>query len=241
MRQIVMDTETTGLEPSEGHRIIEIGCVELVGRRVTGRHLHLYLNPQRDIDEDAQRVHGISLEFLADKPLFAAVAQQFLDFVDGAELIIHNAAFDIGFLNHELKLAGIAPLMEARCGVLDSLQIARAKHPGQKNNLDALCRRYGIDHFNREYHGALLDSQILAEVYLVMTGGQTRLSLGGQESSSGEQAVEPIRRLAARAPLPVINAGAEELAAHEAKLDAIGKKLEQGALWRRQQDGEALH
>lgn len=232
-RQIVLDTETTGLEPSEGHRIIEIGCVEMIGRRLTGNNLHLYLNPERDIDEGALQVHGITREFLADKPVFAAVAEEFLRFVDGAELVIHNAPFDLGFLNHELQMLGIERRMEERCTVVDTLQLARARHPGQKNNLDALCRRYGIDNFNRELHGALLDSQILAEVYLIMTGGQARLSLDGQDGGSGnEAAAEPVRRLSAdRPPLRVVTASAEEIAAHEAKLDRIAAASGQPAVW----------
>ena len=240
-RQIVLDTETTGLEPSEGHRVIEIGCVEMVGRRLTGNNLHLYLNPERDIDEGALQVHGITREFLADKPVFSAVAEDFLRFIDGAELVIHNAAFDVGFLNHELRRLGQDKPIEQRCKILDTLQLARAKHPGQKNNLDALCRRYGIDNFNRELHGALLDAQILAEVYLIMTGGQTRLSLGGQDAgSSGEASAEPIRRLAADRPaLKVIRASGDELAAHEAKLGGIAKSSEQGALWLQLEQGSA--
>ncbi|AJD48374.1 DNA polymerase III subunit epsilon [Isoalcanivorax pacificus W11-5] len=244
-RQIVLDTETTGLEPSEGHRVIEIGCVEMVGRRLTGNNLHLYLNPERDIDEGALQVHGITREFLADKPVFSAVAEDFLRFIDGAELVIHNAAFDVGFLNHELRRLGQDKPIEQRCKILDTLQLARAKHPGQKNNLDALCRRYGIDNFNRELHGALLDAQILAEVYLIMTGGQARLSLGGQDSnnSSGEASAEPIRRLAPDRPaLKVIRASGDELAAHEAKLGGIARASEQGALWLQlEQDSAAEH
>src|SRR5690606_1763034 len=184
---------------------------------------------------------GITREFLADKPVFSAVAEDFLRFIDGAELVIHNAAFDVGFLNHELRLLGLDKPIEQRCGILDTLQLARAKHPGQKNNLDALCRRYGIDNFNRELHGALLDAQILAEVYLIMTGGQTRLSLGGQDAgSSGEASAEPIRRLAADRPaLKVIRASDDELAAHEAKLGGIAKSSEQGALWLQLEQGSA--
>ncbi|MBA3981092.1 MAG: DNA polymerase III subunit epsilon [Alcanivorax sp.] len=235
-RQIVLDTETTGLEPSEGHRIIEIGCVEMVGRRLTGNDCHLYINPERDIDDGALEVHGITREFLADKPTFREVADEFLAYIDGAELVIHNAAFDVGFLNHELRLLGASlGRIEDRCTVLDTLALARNKHPGQKNNLDALCRRYGIDNSHRELHGALLDAQILADVYLIMTGGQTRLSLGGSEAGAGGEAqAEVIRRLSAqRPPLTVVRASAEELAAHDAKLAALGKACEEGALWTR--------
>ncbi|HAB56041.1 MAG TPA: DNA polymerase III subunit epsilon, partial [Cellvibrionales bacterium] len=170
-RQIVLDTETTGLEPSQGHRIIEIGCVELVNRRLTGKHYHQYIQPEREIDQGALEVHGISNEFLSDKPLFANVMEAFLDFIDGAELIIHNAPFDIGFIDHELKLAGSkVKKTSSICGVIDSLVLARKKHPGQKNNLDALCKRYAVDNAKRELHGALLDAEILADVYLMMTG-----------------------------------------------------------------------
>jgi DNA polymerase-3 subunit epsilon len=182
MRQIVLDTETTGLEISQGHRVIEIGCVELVNRRVTGNHWHHYFNPQREIDAGAFEVHGISSEFLQDKPRFDELATEFLDYVTGAELIIHNAAFDIGFLNHELGMpeSRLAPLEES-CSVLDTLLLARQKHPGQRNNLDALCKRYDIDNSQRSLHGALLDARILADVYLSMTGGQTSLGLDADQ------------------------------------------------------------
>ena len=172
MRQIVLDTETTGLEPAQGHRIIEIGCVEIIDRRLTGNHYHQYLQPDREIDEGAIEVHGISNEFLQDKPRFADVVDDFMDFVRGAELVIHNAPFDVGFLNHELKLLdGSNETIEKICTVLDTLALARKMHPGQKNNLDALCRRYEVNNAHRELHGALLDAEILADVYLLMTGG----------------------------------------------------------------------
>ena len=234
-RQIVLDTETTGLEPSEGHRVIEIGCVEVVGRRLTGNDLHLYINPERDIDDGALEVHGITREFLSDKPTFQEIAAEFLAYIDGAELVIHNAAFDVGFLNHELRMLGEGRRIEERCGVLDTLALARHMHPGQKNSLDALCRRYGIDNTHRELHGALLDAQILADVYLTMTGGQTRLSLGGAEAgASGEAQAESIRRLSgARTPLPVIRASAAECEAHERKLAALAKACEDGVVWGR--------
>jgi len=222
MRQIVLDTETTGLEPKQGHRIIEIGCVELVNRRLTGNHYHQYLQPDREIDEGAIEVHGISNEFLVDKPRFADVVTDFLDFVRGAELVIHNAPFDVGFINHELALlGGDLGRIEDLCGILDTLSLARQMHPGQKNNLDALCRRYGIDNAHRELHGALLDSEILADVYLLMTGGQTDLLLDGQ-SEGGQSTAGEIRRLAQeRAPLRVIRANADELAAHEGEWGAV--------------------
>ncbi|MDG2035970.1 MAG: DNA polymerase III subunit epsilon [Pseudomonadales bacterium] len=234
-RQIVLDTETTGLEPSQGHRIIEIGCVELVNRRLTGNHYHQYIQPEREIDQGALEVHGISNEFLSDKPVFAHVLDEFLAFIDGAELIIHNAPFDIGFIDHELKLAGSKiKKTSSICGVIDSLVLARKKHPGQKNNLDALCKRYAVDNAKRELHGALLDAEILADVYLMMTGGQTSLYLGGEvdAGSQGEQAQVGVTRLdSGRQKLPVIAANAEELAAHDALLATIDKKSDGQCLW----------
>src|SRR5690606_3445463 len=174
MRQIILDTETTGLEPAEGHRIIEIGCVEMVSRRLTGNNFHRYLQPDREIDSAAIEVHGITNEFLADKPRFSDVVQEFLAFVKGAELIIHNAAFDVGFINHELRKVNPAlGKIEDHCTILDTLIMARKMHPGQRNSLDALCKRYEIDNSHRELHGALLDAEILGDVYLAMTGGQT--------------------------------------------------------------------
>jgi len=226
MRQIVLDTETTGLEVSQGHRIIEIGCVELVGRRLTGRHFHRYINPERDIDAGAIEVHGITNVFLADKPVFASVAREFLDFVDGAGLIIHNAPFDLGFLDSELQRVNAAePPLDQRCEITDTLVMARNRHPGQRNSLDALCQRYSVDNSSRDLHGALLDAEILADVYLAMTGGQTALALGsGDENSDGGRHREVIRRLPAnRRPLPVVEATEQELAAHEAHLDAIAR------------------
>ena len=224
MRQVVLDTETTGLEVSQGHRIIEIGCVELVGRRLTGRHFHRYINPERDIDAGAIEVHGITNTFLADKPVFARIAREFVEFIEGAELIIHNAPFDVGFLDSELqRLEPEAPGLEARCEVTDTLVMARSRHPGQRNSLDALCQRYGVDNSSRELHGALLDAEILADVYLAMTGGQTALALGdAEERSTGRGGVMAPRRLPAGRPrLPVPLPSADELAAHEAQLDAM--------------------
>ncbi len=232
MRQIVLDTETTGLDPEQGHRVIEIGCVELVNRRLTGNHLHLYINPEREVEAGALEVHGITNEFLADKPVFAAVAKIFVDFVAGAELIIHNAPFDVGFLNHELAALdqGFAAI-DSYCAILDTLAMARKKHPGQKNNLDALCKRYGVDNTQRELHGALLDAEILADVYLMMTGGQSSLGLGydGAEEHGGAQ--EVLRLPANRKPLRVIRASAEELGVHEARLADIDKRSDNGCLW----------
>jgi len=236
MRQIILDTETTGLDPSHGHRLIEIGCLELINRKLTKRSFHYYLNPEREVEAEAMAVHGITNEFLVDKPLFASIADELIDFVRGAELIIHNAPFDLSFINHELKMLqrGLPPITDY-CGVLDTLVMARAKHPGQKNNLDALARRYGADQRDRTYHGALLDSEILAEVYLAMTGGQVGLSLGSEESESvsGEQRIEGIRRLPeSRLPLPVIHADGQELERHEAKLKTLDKAAGGACLWR---------
>jgi DNA polymerase III subunit epsilon len=225
MRQIVLDTETTGLEVSQGHRIIEIGCVEVINRRLTGNHYHVYINPEREVDQGAIEVHGITNEFLADKPLFAQVAEDFLAFVTGAELVIHNAPFDVGFLNAELqRLDAGLPNVDTVCGIVDSLVMARRKHPGQRNTLDALCVRYDVDNSSRELHGALLDAEILADVYLMMTGGQTSLSLSdsGSPDDSSESSGDSLRRLPSdRPPLPVLEASAAELRAHEALLDAI--------------------
>lgn len=225
MRQIVLDTETTGLEVTQGHRIIEIGAVEMVNRRLTGRHYHQYINPQREIDEGAMEVHGITSEFLEDKPAFQEIARQFFEFIDGAELIIHNAPFDIAFIDSEFSIAEQTfPKVRDVCGVIDTVIMARKKHPGQKNNLDALCKRYGVDNSQRELHGALLDAEILADVYLLMTGGQTDLRLGGADETTepgGKIEIKPVDRN--RPPLKVIRASAEELAAHEERLNSIKK------------------
>jgi DNA polymerase III subunit epsilon len=238
VRQIVLDTETTGLEPSEGHRIIEIGCVELLNRKLTGNHYHQYIKPEREIDEGAIEVHGITNEFLADKPVFADIAQDFIEFIDGAELIIHNAPFDVGFINHELFLLNPgARALESHCKILDTLALARRLHPGQKNNLDALCKRYAVDNSQRELHGALLDAEILADVYLLMTGGQTRLALGGSQNSSGDFAeAEAIRRVESNRPrLKVIHANVEELQRHSDKLQVINKASGGKCLWLKQE------
>ncbi len=203
MRQIVLDTETTGLEVNLGHRVIEIGCVELVNRRVTGNHWHFYFNPEREVDVGAFEVHGISNEFLADKHRFAEKAADFLEYIDGAELVIHNAPFDVGFLNYELSLLeGQLPSLEQRCRILDTLVLARQKHPGQKNNLDALCKRYGIDNSDRSLHGALLDARILADVYLVMTGGQTSLGLDAAQDGEADSIRISTTRIDTDLPLP---------------------------------------
>ena len=235
MRQIVLDTETTGLEPEQGHRIIEIGCVELVDRRPTGNDFHQYLQPDRLIDAGAVEVHGITNEFLADKPRFEDIVADFIDYIRDAELIIHNAPFDVGFLNAELaRLEGWQPL-EHYCTVTDTLVMARKKHPGQRNSLDALCSRYDIDNSQRQKHGALLDAEILAEVYLAMTGGQSTLLLdAGSEESEGVTG-SVVRPLSGdRPPLPVIHASEAELALHQARLEAIDEASGGNCLWLKQ-------
>jgi DNA polymerase III subunit epsilon len=249
MRQIVLDTETTGLEAERGHRIIEIGCVELVNRRPSGRHFHRYLNPERDIDEGARAVHGITRERLLQAPKFGEIAEELFGFLSGSELIIHNAPFDLGFIDMELTLlakirggAGSLPAgVRSVCLVLDTLLLARERHPGQRNNLDALCKRYGIDNSHRELHGALLDARILADVYLAMTGGQSLLALdeAARERSGAARAIPVAASVRPAEPLRVVEATAEELAAH-AELavllhrssggDCLWMKLEQQAV-----------
>ena len=224
MRQIVLDTETTGLEPKEGHRIIEVGCVEVVDRRLTRNNFHQYLQPDREIDAGAVEVHGITNEFLRDKPRFGEIAEDFLGYIAGAELIIHNAAFDVGFLDAELaRWRADAPRIADLCRVTDTLAMARTLHPGQRNSLDALCKRYAVDNSHRDLHGALLDAEILADVYLAMTGGQVSLQLGGQgDSPAAGTSRIPVRRLpAGRPPLRVVRAAPEEVTAHQARLQAI--------------------
>lgn len=216
MRQVVLDTETTGISPEEGHRIIEIGCVELSDRRLTGRHFHTYLNPARAVDEGAFRVHGISTEFLQDKPLFAEKAQEFWDFIEGAELIIHNAPFDVGFLRAELKAISWGMSLEESCTVFDTLVYARQAHPGQRNSLDALCKRYDIDNSNRQLHGALLDAEILAKVYLAMTGGQGSLLFDEPVSIPQAATMLPQPPASLQSNTPVLLANAHELEAHHA-------------------------
>ena len=223
MRQIVLDTETTGLETSQDHRIIEIGCIELIDRRITDNSWHHYINPDREIDAGAFEVHGISNETLQDKPRFGEIAQDFIDYISGAELVIHNAPFDVGFLNHELsKIDGDSRAIEEFCTVLDTLVMARQKHPGQKNNLDALCRRYEIDNSQRSLHGALLDARILADVYLVMTGGQTALGLDDSDMN-----VDAVDQTSSRQPiirngaLPIWTGGEESERAHTDYLEYL--------------------
>lgn len=238
MRQVVLDTETTGLDPQQGHRVIEIGCVEIQNRRLTGRHFHQYLNPDREIDEAAIEVHGITTQFLADKPRFEQVEADFLAFVSGAELVIHNAPFDIGFLDNELKLSGSGQGKMANCcAILDSLVLAREKHPGQRNNLDALCKRYGVDNTQRDLHGALLDAEILADVYLLMTSGQSSLSLREEQEEQTVAARRDRKFDPDRPPLRIVTATADELDRHEACLTEIDEASENGSLWRRLDKG----
>lgn len=234
MRQIVLDTETTGLELEFGHRIIEIGCIELVNRRDTGRYFHRYLCPDRDIEDGALRVHGITRDFLVHQPRFSDIAEELLAFIAGAELIIHNAPFDVGFLDMELRLVpGDARTIAAVCSVLDTLVLARQMHPGQRNSLDALCKRYSIDNSHRELHGALLDAKILANVYLAMTGGQGALTLG-LTAATGALASEIVVRAARPAvPLIVLRANPSELEAHEHALAAVDKASGGNTVWRR--------
>lgn len=231
-RQVVLDTETTGLEPALGHRIIEIGCVEVFGRRLTGNTFHYYLNPDRDSDDGALEVHGLTTEFLADKPRFADVVEDFLAFIKGAEVVIHNAPFDVGFINHELSLLSKPyGTLEQHCTILDTLVLARERHPGQKNSLDALCRRYGIDNTQRELHGALLDAEILTDVYLAMTGGQASLSLDSEPAGPGVAAATGRDLSAGRPPLRVVRATETELQAHARRMTAIDGESGGRCLW----------
>ncbi len=236
MRQIVLDTETTGLEPGQDHRIIEIGCVELLNRRLTGERFHCYINPEREVDEGAAQVHGMTLADLRDKPVFAEIADDFLAFVRDSELIIHNAPFDVGFLDAELgRLEQAPPQITACCSVLDTLELARRMHPGQRNSLDALCQRYEIDNSQRDLHGALLDAEILAEVFLAMTGGQVALFASENASTGNNEAAaaghiehRPVSEQAR--PQRVITPNADELAAHQAWLQAM-RESDSGCLW----------
>lgn len=234
MRQVVLDTETTGLEVEQQHRIIEIGCVELHNRRLTGRTFHRYLNPERDIDEGAQQVHGLTRERLAKEPTFSQVHPEFLEFVRDAELIIHNAPFDVAFLNAELARAALAHRVADLCRVLDSLALARQMHPGQRNNLDALCKRYSVDNSHRDYHGALLDARILAEVYLAMTGGQANLTLSaGSDAARSRARFGKPPRSGALARIIVIRPDEQEMAAHEHVLALLDKASGGNTVWRK--------
>ena len=230
MRQIVLDTETTGLDPRQGHRIIEVACIEMINRRLTGRHLHKYVNPEREIDEGAQAVHGITLEFLADKPKFADIADKLLEFISGAELIIHNAPFDLGFLNAELNRLDRVPVETVCNGVTDTLKMAKELHPGKRNNLNALCDRYEIDNSSRTLHGALLDTELLADVFLAMTRGQNSLMI------EPDDAVTPVQldangQTRVRKPLIVRQATPEELSEHDRILVAIDKESKGACVW----------
>ena len=226
-RQIVLDTETTGIDPKQGHRIIEIGCVELVDRKLTGNHYHVYINPEREVDAGAYKVHGISNDFLADKPLFREITEPFIRFIEGAELIIHNAAFDVGFIDHEFNL--LKPKQRSVtsfCEILDTLTMARKKHPGQKNNLDALCKRYGVDNSGRDLHGALLDSEILADVYLAMTGGQVSLFVSDNASEKVTSTQKQPRALLRQGAIPVLSASQSELTSHQEYLSKLRESSE---------------
>ncbi|NND89685.1 MAG: DNA polymerase III subunit epsilon [Granulosicoccus sp.] len=229
-RMVVLDTETTGLDPTSGHRIIEIGCVELRERRLTGNNLHIYLQPDREIDPGAMAVHGISNEFLADKPRFASVSARLRDYLVGAELIIHNADFDVGFIEHEFRLCNEPLVLSEICRVTDTLALARTQFPGQRNSLDALCKRLGVNNAHRTLHGALLDSEILADVYLVMTGGQTDLSL--DQDSQGGSEVEHVGASLDVSRLRLLRANSEELKAHEHWLEKL-RKADDGCAWDR--------
>lgn len=233
MRQILLDTETTGLEPEQGHRIIEIGCVELVDRHFTGSVYHQYVRPDREIDEGAVRVHGITNDFLADKPDFNNILEPFMEYINGSELIIHNAAFDVNFINHELRWANVPSWtqVEDHCSVLDTLKLARQLHPGQRNSLDALCKRYGIDNSHRELHGALLDSRILAEVYLAMTGGQGNLWQDSSDSESLNDIDQVLELSLAYKATNVLLANDTEISEHQKFLAKINANLEEKVNW----------
>jgi DNA polymerase-3 subunit epsilon len=225
MRQIILDTETTGLAPEAGHRIIEIGCLEMVNRRLTQRHLHYYINPERDVERAAAEVHGITSAFLQDKPLFADIVDELIKFLTGAELIIHNASFDIGFLNAELKRCKGYRNITYYCSALDTLPLARKKHPGQQNSLDALCRRYGVDNSNRELHGALKDAELLAQVYLLMTGGQTQLfEVEAEDTTTAATEAQIIAKSQSKVQSSILLANADELNLHEEFLNFMRKK-----------------
>ena len=230
-RQIVLDTETTGLNARLGDRVIEIGCIELLSRNVTDRNFHSYVNPQREIDEGASKIHGLTREFLADKPKFGEIAKEFVDYVQGAELIIHNADFDVEFLDQELALAGFGKLSDYSQKVIDTLAMARELHPGKRNSLDALCERYAVNNAHRTLHGALLDARLLAEVYLALTRGQESLAM---ELGAPSEAAVAAARIDAK-KLTVLRAGADELKAHEKILDAVDQAAaaKGGSLWRK--------
>lgn len=232
MRQIILDTETTGLEPSQGHRIIEFAGLEMINRKLTGRHCHLYIHPERKIDPDAERVHGISLDFLADKPKFKQISNELVEFIGGAELIIHNAPFDVGFLNAEFARLGMPPIKEMCAGVLDTLTMARDTFPGKRNNLDALCDRFDIDRSNRTLHGALVDCELLAEVYLALTRGQESLEM---EVETSKEEVPLVGLNYERKPLVVLNADPDELVVHAEYLNELDKAAKGQCVWHAQE------
>ena len=235
-RQVILDTETTGMNQSGGahylgHRIIEIGCVEVINRRLTGNHYHVYIKPDRLVDEEAIRVHGITDAFLADKPPFSAIVDEFIQFIRGAELVIHNAPFDVGFMDYEFEKLGLGVKTQQICSVTDTLVMARRLFPGKRNSLDALCGRYYIDNSHRTLHGALLDAEILADVYLLMTGGQTRLELVSVDSAEKQGGDAQALNVRPQGELKIVRASADELAAHDKRLDLVAKKGGR-CLWR---------
>lgn len=228
MRQIAFDTETTGFSFADGDRVLEIGCVEIIDREITGKTWHRYINPQRESSEGALLVHGLTTEFLADKPLFAEIAEDFIEFIKGAEIIAHNASFDVGFLDHELSLTGKGfSRLEDYCTIVDSLALAKQKHPGSNSTLDALCRRYDVDNSGRELHGALIDADLLAQVYLLMTGGQTGLEFG----FGSEHMAEPVMAIASDLVLPVLQATQEEVAEHQQYLAKLNERSGKDYQW----------
>ncbi|ATQ77354.1 DNA polymerase III subunit epsilon [Massilia violaceinigra] len=229
MRQIVLDTETTGLNPRTGDRVIEVGCVELHNRMLTGNNFHRYINPERDSEEGALAVHGLTTEFLRDKPKFAEIAQELREYIQGAEVIIHNAPFDLGFLNNEFKLLGLPTFTEHCSGVIDTLVNAKEMHPGKRNSLDALCDRYGVSNAHRKLHGALLDAELLADVYLSMTRGQNSLSMDVEDESAGSGGM---LEAVALAEVIVLAASADELAEHESVLGGLDKAVKGNCIWR---------
>lgn len=231
MRQIIVDTETTGLEPAD-HRIIEIGCVEVLNRRATGRTFHRYVQPDREVDPGALQVHGITNEFLSTQQRFAEIAAELIEFISGAELIIHNAPFDVAFLDAEFARLPQGPRVTSICQVLDTLALARKMHPGQRNSLDALCKRYSVDNSEREYHGALLDARILLDVYLAMTGGQSALVLGDEPAHAAAASIKPRRAVRPRGDLKVVRASQIELELHERALATLDKASGGKTLWR---------
>lgn len=229
MRHVILDTETTGLDPNDGHRLVEVGCVEMINRQLTGRHFHYYVNPERDSDEGALRVHGLTTEFLSDKPLFKEIAQDLLDFIDGATVLIHNAPFDCKFINAELAAANL-PAMNTVCQIEDTLMMAKSMFPGKRNNLDALCERLGVSNSHRVLHGALLDSEILAEVYLAMTRGQETLAmeLSVSEDLANKKRAADVKQLV----LPLVFVSDEDQAAHQSMMEMLAKKSKTGTVWK---------